>query len=329
MTNENQAVPSQILTRDIPTSEEPEIIEAEGKTLITDVTPTFAHMDAVIMAASRLEEFGKARTAIMNFIIKQSYPGDWISHSMESVNKMDRSANLGAAGCERIANLLGIQEMNWKKPVKEWSENRLHFTYVTEADFSFAGRTIHVIHRVGTRDTFWTTEYEWKQEDGRNAKKKIAKPMNDIREDYIEKASFRGARKEGVRTLLGLRNVPLAKLHELGFNIEEVRYASFKSDKKIEHKESGKIIGAQAGDGLKEYTINVKEISEQRQGKKGPFYWITDVSGDKFLLSGDETSDKLKLLRAAEFAGAKVKIKYAESGDFKYIREVSEVEAGL
>lgn len=326
-TPDKVATPQQI-PKEIPTAEEAEIIEPEGQSLVSDVTPTMDHMDAVILAASKLEEYGKARNAIMNFIIKQSYPGDWISHSLESVNKLDRNANLGASGCERIANLLGIKELNWKKPVKEWTDNRLHFTYVTEADFEFAGRRIHVIHRVGTRDTFWTTEYEWKNEGGKNFKVKKVKPMADVREDYIEKASFRGARKEGIRTLMGLRNVPLRKLAELGFDIEQVHYASFKSDKKIENKESGKIIGAQANDGMNEYTLNIKEISEQRQGKKGPFYWINDVSGDKFLLSGDEKSDKLKALQAAAFAEAKIKIRYEKSGDFKYIREVSEVEVG-
>lgn len=309
-------------------AEEPEILEAEGTTIATDITPTMSHMDAVILAASKLEEFGKARQAILNFIIRQSYPGDWISHSLESVNKLDRTANLGAAGCERIANLLGVQEHNWKKPVKEWSENRAHFTYVTEADFEFAGRRIHIIHRVGTRDTFWTTEYEWIKERDRNVKVKKVKQMSDVREDYIEKASFRGARKEGVRTLMGLRNVPLRKLQELGFDVEQVHYASFRADRKIEQKESGQIIGARAGDGLRDYTLNIKDISEQREGKKGPFFWVTDASGDKFILNGDDKTDKFKALQAAAFAGAKIKIRYEQSGDYRRINEVAQIEEG-
>lgn len=325
-TKEMPQIPPPQSPKDIPTKEDPEIIEPEGQSVIIAPAPTMDHMDAVILAASKIEEYGKARNAIMNFIIKQSYPGDWISHSKESVNKLDRSANLGAAGCERIANLLGIKELNWKQPVKEWSDNKLHYTYMTEADFEFAGRRIHVIHRVGTRDTFWTTEYEWKKEGDRNVKVKKVKPMADVREDYIEKASFRGARKEGVRTLMGLRNVPLKKLADLGFNIEEVHYASFRSDKKITQDESGKVIGARAGDGKHEYTLTVKEISEKRAGKKGPYFIILDISGDKFYLHADENSDRLKSLQAAAFAESPVKIKYREDNNFKSIDEVLTVE---
>ena len=318
-----QATPPPI-SKDIPTAEDPEIIEPEGESVVT-VMPSMGHIDAVILVASKLDEYGRARDAIMNFIIKQSYPGDWVSHSLESVNKLDRTANLGAAGCERIAALLGIKELNWKQPRKEWSDNRLHFTYVTEADFEFHGRRIHVVHRVGTRDKFWRTEYVW--DDAQKKKLKVVKPLEDVREDYIEKASFRGARKEGVRTLMGLRNVPLKKLSTLGFNIEEVHYASFKASQKTEQKESGQVVGAKAEDGRKEYTLNIKEISEKKQGKKGTFYWVTDISGDKFLLTGDETSDNVKALQAAANAESKVKVRYDLSGDYRYIREVLEVTA--
>lgn len=332
MTEEKTATPPPT-PKDVPTTEEPEIIDTEGQTVISDITPSMHHMDATILIASKLEEFGKARNAIMNFIIRQSYPGDWISHSMESVNKLDRSANLGAAGCERIANLLGIKELNWKAPKKEWSDNRLHFTYLTEADFEFAGRRIHVVHRVGTRDKFWRTEYVWDAnatgKDGRKgAKVKKVTPLEDVREDYIEKASFRGARKEGVRTLMGLRNVPLLKLSELGFNIELVHYASFKDSKKEKQPESGKVIGAKAEDGSNEYMLSVKNISEQMVSKKNgkPYYIILDIGGDKFYLHADENSDRLKTLQGAAFGDYKVKIKYREHQGFKSIDEVLSVE---
>ena len=327
-TEKISAVPSPQTAKDVPTAEEVDVIDAEGNSQITEIGPNMAHMDAVIIAASKLEQYGKARDAIMNFIIKQSYPGDWVSHSLESVNIMDRTANLGAAGCERIANLLGIQEMNWKRPIKEWSDDRLHFTYVTEADFAFAGRTIHVIHRVGTRDTFWTTEYEWKNEGGENKKVKKVKPMADVREDYIEKASFRGARKEGVRMLMGLRNVPLSKLSNLGFDIAQVRYASFKASKKETHVESGKVMGARADDGKSEYTLKIKDISEKLQGKKGPYFIINDISGDKFYLHADENSDRLKDLQAAAFGGIAIKIRYRSDNNFKSIDEVLTIDGG-
>jgi hypothetical protein len=304
---------------DVQPTEEQEHIDPEPQTQITEITPTVDHMDRVILAASKLEEYGKARNSVMNFIIKQSYPGDWVSHSMESVPKLDRSANLGSAGCERIANLLGIYELNWKRPVKEWSENRLHYTYLTEADFEFAGRRIHVMSRVGTRDTFWRVEYKW--DDRQKKKLRVVKPLEDVREDYIEKASFRGCRKEGIRTLLGLRNVPLSKLAELGFNTEQVRYASFKTSQKTSD-ESGKVIGAQKSDGLNEYTLQVTDIGQEKQGKKGPFYVISDVGGDRFYLHAGSGSKRLGLLRGALLGDEKIVVRFKTVQNYKNIVEV-------
>lgn len=304
--------------------EEAHVVEAEGQVTVSDITPTMDIMDRTILIASKLEEYGRARAAIMNFIIKQSYPNDWVSHSLESVPKLDRTANMGAAGCERIASLLGIKEFNWTKPVKEWTDNRLHFSYVTQADFEFAGRRIHVNFRVGTRDKFWRVEYVWNAAKREKERKMI--PLEDVREDYIEKASFRGTRKEGIRTLLGLRNVPLMKLVELGFNVEHVHYASFKPSAKKTDDSSGKVLGAREGDGKSEYTLNVKEISQKLQGKKGPYFVIVDISGDKFYLHADETSDRLKTLQAAAFGEYKVRVKYRENNNYKTIDEVVTIE---
>lgn len=310
-----------------PGDELPGHIEPEPTTEVTEITPTVDHMDRVILAASKLDEYGKARNAVLNFIIKQSYPGDWVSHSLESVPKMDRTANLGAAGCERIANLLGIHEFNWKHPRKEWTDNRLHYSYVTEADFEFAGRRIHVISRVGTRDKFWRTEYKWNPATRQKERKVV--PLEDVREDYIEKASFRGCRKEGVRTLLGLRNIPLSKLDQLGFNIGEVRFAAFKAPAGKVKDESGKVIGAKADDGTQTYRLRISEISPERKGRRGPFYVVVDISGDKFYLHAGGDSERLGILRGALMDEAEVTIKYVEVNEYKNIVEVIDEEGNV
>ena len=84
-----------------------------------------------------------------------------------------------------------------------------------EADFGFGKRWIHAIGRASSRDKFFGYENkEWKA-------------IEDVKEDDIRMAAFRATRKEGVRGLLGLRSIPLAKLQELGFNTANVRMVNF------------------------------------------------------------------------------------------------------
>ena len=183
-------------------------------------------------------------------------------------------SRIGAAAAERIAVFLGIQERNWTPGRKEWSEDRKNYTWTHEADFGFKGRWVHAIGKAGSRDKFFSFAHgAWK-------------PLDEIQEDHVKTAAFRSTRKDGIRTLLGLRGIPLTKLKELGFDLNKSAYAGFEekgktlaNDQKQTNKESGLI----------ERSITVKELkraegTNKTTGKPWIRWDVTDTEGVKYAM---------------------------------------------
>lgn len=223
---------------------EPEVLESAE--LAVQEPLSNDGMDAVIAVAEKMEAFSKAMDTIINAIIKRAYPGDFVCHAKESDPEEKKKANIGAAAAERIATFLGIQERGWTTGVKEWSDDHKHYTYIYEADFGFKGRWVHAIGRAGTRDKFFGfANGSWKA-------------LEDVQEDHIRTAAFRGCRKEGVRLLLGLRAIPVKKLIQLGYNANEINYASFESRGKTLDTKN---VSVDTTSGATEKTITILEIS--------------------------------------------------------------------
>lgn len=272
-------------------------------------------MDAVIEVGAKIEAYAKAMDAILNVIIKRSYEGDWVCHSKKDATDDEKKANLGAAAAERIAQFLGIQEKNWTHGVKEWSDDKTHYTWIYEADFGFKNRWVHAVGKAGTRDKFF------------GKAKGQMKPLSEIQEDHIKTAAFRGCRKEGVRTLFGLRSIPLSKLEKLGYDISKIAYAGFEDKGKELSSDAAK-----AGvDGLTwrmiqiEKMTEVKGFSKGKDGKPDPSKpwtrWdIFDVEGVKFGLFGTgkrvaKLQEEMEKKTPSEF-GFQVKIS-GDKGQFK------------
>lgn len=279
----------------------PEIADAGPRDLVApqetdlevlDPTDVF---DEVIAAANKLEAYAKAQDQILNIIVKRTYAGDWVCHSKEGLPETERTANLGAAGAERIANFLGVQEANWKEFPKEWSEDHKHYSYAYSADFTFRGITRHAEGRAGTRDKFFSG----------------GKAMEDINEDDIRVAAFRECFKKGVTRLFGLRNIPLTKLASLGYDIKLV--------KMVDYAEKGKQIKKdelKAGsDGLVEKTIVVAKLEKFESKADAPKKWtrfdIHDKEGIKYacFAAGDSKRIQVLTLRQEDQLPVKIKIK--------------------
>lgn len=232
--------------------------EAPETALETTEAMTADGMDDVIAVSTKMEAYTKAMDTITNHIIKRSYPGDWVCHAKSSDKEEDRRANIGSAAAERIAMFLGIQERNWTPGEKVKSEDGSHFTWTFEADFGFGKRWIHAIGRASSQDKFFGYAYgQWKA-------------LEDVKEDDIRMAAFRACRKEGVRALLGLRSIPIAKLKELGYDITKVHYANFMEKGKALDESEKK---TDAATGLAKKVITIKEIK--------PFPWSKPEEKDK------------------------------------------------
>lgn len=280
-------------------------------------------MDAVIAISKRIEDYARAHDMIVGAVVKRSYPGDWVVHKKDSDKDDDQKANMGAAAAERMAAFVGINESNWTAGVKEWSDDKKHYTWTYEADFTFGKRTIHVISRVGTRDKFFgKVSGGWK-------------PLEDVQEDDIKKAAFRACRKEGVRTLLGLRNVPVIKLKELGFDVTKVNFVGFEN--------KGKTLGADqkqvnAASGLIERTILVKEMKKTEGTSKSTgrpwIRWdVVDKEGVKYaMFVGQNGSKRADLLSDAYGEALPIKIEFqvnktAQGESYQIVKVTGEVDA--
>src|ERR1051325_3173607 len=115
--------------------------ELEGQTIESNVTPFDGDMlEITVKVAEHLEKYEKALNTIMNFIVRRTYEGDWISHDKKDTPLEERTVNMTGAAAERIARDLGIQESNRTQPVKEMADQEKwpgHYTYKCSADFTF------------------------------------------------------------------------------------------------------------------------------------------------------------------------------------------------
>lgn len=271
-------------TRDLVAPQEREV----------EVVDPFDVYDKVIAAANKLEAYAKAQDQIIRIIIKKTYAGDWVCHSKENISENEQTANLGAAGAERIANFLGVQESNWVKGIKEWSEDKKHYSYSYEADFTFQGITRHAEGRAGTRDKFFSG----------------GKAMEDVNEDDIRVAAFRECFKKGITRLFGLRAIPLSKLKELGYDISLVKRVDY-ADKGKQIKPEEKKAGA---DGLIEKTIVVARLEKAEgvgkdkpdgkggitKGKPWVRFDVTDKEGIKYACFAAGDSKRINVLAEHE-----------------------------
>jgi hypothetical protein len=280
-------------------------VETDHPTELTPLPLNSDHATDLIKFAKTLPELEKAQEAIIGFLIRRSYDGDWVSFSKSADATEDRTASPNAAACERFAAACGVQERNWKGPVKEWSEDRKHYTYNYEAEFSIGGRWQKAIGQAGTRDVFFTKAYGG------------FKPMEDVREDHIKNAAFRNCRKNGVRALLGLRSVPIPYLEKLGFKATSIRHANF--------KENEKATSAQARAEVKSGVVKmiVADVSEEKIGRGNtPFYVIKDKANSAYFLHGGANHPALAPLRAALKSGTMIEVEVKTENNYKNIEKV-------
>jgi len=279
----------------------PEIADAGSRDLVTpqetdpEVVDQTDIFDEVIAAANKLEAYAKAQDQILNIIVKRTYAGDWVCHDREGTPEAERKANLGAAGAERIANFLGVQEANWKEYPKEWSEDNKHYSYAYSADFSFRGVTRHAVGRAGTRDKFFSG----------------GKAMEDINEDDIRVAAFRECFKKGITRLFGLRNIPLTKLTSLGYDKALVKMVEFENKGKRIDKAQLKTNDK----GLVEKTIVVAKLEKfegvnKTTNKPWVRFDLHDKEGVKYAVFAAGDSKRIQILAERQEDQKPIKIAF-------------------
>ncbi len=284
-----------------------------GQSLIAqDEIVSLDAMDSMIKAANKMKAYDKALTTVMSAVMKRTYAGDWVCHSRERDAIHLRSASLSGAGCERVAVTLGISEKNWNEFPKQIMDAGKHYSYRYEADFVLGGRIVHAYGEASTKNKFFGYENgAWKE-------------LTDIREDHVRKAAQRECQKDGIRRLLGLRKIPLLKLQELGFKLDQVHYVNFKDVREAtggkffpqqnvseqKEKTSSKYMPEMNSSDLIELSFLPTKVEEGKSASGHLYTKFYDEQNAVYYRSGDAGDLIIQQMSKAYLDGNRVKVKY-------------------
>ena len=317
-------MPEEKKTEAVPPTQNPEIVSPEKAPTVripTDddhrtegeaLTPFEGDfMEVTVRVAEELAKYEKAIDTILNFIIRRTYPGDWVSHDKDSTPLEERTANMIGAAAERIARDLGIQESDRTQPERIMDETRQgHYYYECRGKFSFRGRTVEAIGRASTANPFHLAKA-----DGNVAK---------IRDEYLIQEAWRDCTKQGIKGLFGLRKIPITKLASLGYDISKIKYVTFKSKEGGQSQKNPSATAKPEGaDGLQHVSVLLESITHRTWGNKDVTD-IVDAEGVKYGWWGKNANDEtIKAMVVAKDAGKQIVIHYkVKDGKYNNIDSV-------
>jgi hypothetical protein len=254
--------------QDIEVEDAEELVGGEAGTLVP------LHGDEQLIAmeniAKNAERMVQAKQKVWSVLLKIAKPGDWTVFESQGKKK----AEVGHAGCMRYAAFLGIIFTNWTaEKINGTDEKGQWFRWDFECDCVFAGRTIRVYGRAGSRDKFF----------GKNQGE--FRELHEINEGDIKIAARRSAMKEGVKTVLGLHHIPPEELEAAGVKLEYAGGYSFKSkDQKAQETQA--------------VTVAIAEVT-MKKGDKWTRYTVNDVEGVSYSTFSETIAKKAK--EAKEF----------------------------
>ena len=205
----------------------------EVEVMVPDKEPDFsmANLEHLEKVAEGIERFVAAQQKITNTLLRLAKPGDWVKFKSGE----QEVGCLGSAGAERIAAAIGISFIDWSKRKEVGSDEKGDYYwwwYTCTAKLS--GREIQVEGRAGSRDKFF------------GKKGGELKVLSDINEGDIQTAARHNAMKEGVKVLLGIRNMPVDELQKAGIKLVDggVNFAKKESAPEdiVKQRELGEVI---------------------------------------------------------------------------------------
>ncbi len=141
----------------------------------------------------------KALSKVFEIAIKRLETTDWCDQQGKPY--------LMASGCEKLMPLFGISILNIKsRKEKDKDEKGDYYIYYYSGTFQWKGNAIESMGACSSRDKF----FAWDKYN------KDFKPLHDVDETNIAKASYSNMVVRGVTGLLGIRNLNWDKLIALG-----------------------------------------------------------------------------------------------------------------
>src|SRR3990167_6388696 len=163
---------------------EPEIESENEETGL--VRTTKEGIDSMLALADNIDRLIEAQNKIRTAVMKLAQPGDWVLFGKEGEGG---KAEIGFAGCMRIASTLGVNFTNWTHS-KELNRDEIgeYYRHEYECDVSYRGRLVRVFGRASSRDKFL------------GKVKGEYRPLSEIDEGNIKMIARRAAMKEGTRS---------------------------------------------------------------------------------------------------------------------------------
>ena len=199
----------------------------EDAQIVEDVNPETALVRAETMIkmipllAKRFEEL---RAVCLRNVVNRA--ADW--YLWGSADKPKPRMNDGAAA--KLLSFSGISERRVGEPRKVTSDDAKRYYVFYESEFtSPLGGTILAIGSCASDDPFVAAYKEFNQETKKYDRK--LKPAEEVSYDDVVKAARANCLVNGVSALMGLKNVEVEELREMGVPVDKIESVSFEKTK--------------------------------------------------------------------------------------------------
>lgn len=224
-----------------------------------------------------LAETAEKRVDAMKRIITASLritnESDWV--------KIGSAYYLQSTGAEKIARTFGIsyQILDTQKRHKDNG----HFVYEYKMRFTMSNVTIEADGIRSSDDEFFTGKVKTETLNDGTIHKLSGKTPDEVDERDVKLSAYTNCLNNGIKRLIGLRNVSDAQLKDAGLNIDEIRGYGFNSKQPKEMNQSVqdardeimKILTEwcngdekRIGDAIEKYTTFVGKDGHEIKGKR-------------------------------------------------------------
>ena len=189
----------------------------------------FVHQ--LVQRAEQIDQINNALDKVIHSRIKRQ---DWVCFGEGSKARF----SLGSAGAERLLLIFPFKFTGATSRKEEWQDDLgKAYRYITEVDCELYGSKIRVSGTFSTRDKL----LGYTKADG-------FRDLSQINENDIEKASFRVANGNGIKTLLGLRHMPPEEIERIYSDtgrekLPETQVKYGESDTDEDHAKRTELIG--------------------------------------------------------------------------------------
>jgi len=224
--------------------------------------------DKLISIAEMAEKRAEAIKKIKRQALRITNERDWVDQGGKPY--------IQASGAEKIARLFGISWRFIGEP-QRFEEGNGHFRFDVSMEFVMGGSTVEVRGSRSSKDSFFTTRYQWDQE--KKERVKIELPPTEIDKADVMKSAITNTIGNGISRILGIRNLTWEDLKEAGLDPSKISKVEYSSSPKGKEKKFISENQPDLGESATESQITAIGKMLDRLGIKDDFQRHEKVSG--------------------------------------------------